>query len=159
MTDSVDRDLDREEMQQAFAERSTEALLEQLVDEGEQFHPEARALMEAELRRRGISHGQIEERKAARVHHPGTDEEPEGGRRVAVAAFDEEIFAEQASDVLTKEGIEAYVYHRSSLGPEFPTPDVDGTHLLLVAEEDEGRARLFLEAFAPAAEEKEGSRS
>jgi hypothetical protein len=153
-SDSVDRESpDLEEMKETFAQLSTEALLEQIVDEGEEFRPEALALMEEELRRRGVSRGQIEERRASRPHHPGSDEEPEGGRRVAVAAFEQEIFAEQAADVLQKQGIEAYVYHRAKLGPEFPTPDVDGTHLLLVAEQEEGRARLFLEGFAPAAKE------
>ena len=142
---------DLRSMREAFAELSNEVLLDQLANQADEFRPEALALMEEELGRRGVSRRDIE---AARVHHPGSEEEPEGGDLVEVATFEERLFALQAQDVLAQQGVDALLVDRRSIGPqEFPTPDVEGLHALMVPEAELARARLLLEGFTPAVEE------
>ena len=145
---SEDRDL--EEMQESFAEMSDDALMAQRVEQTDDFHPDAVKLMDDELLGRGFSRSEIDRRRAELLAHRA------GGPMVAVADFEERLFAQQAQDLLAQQDIDSVLQDPASLGPnEFPVPDIEGLHVVMVPRPDAERARLILSVFAPAADEEE----
>lgn len=141
---------DLEEMREYVAEMSDEALMEQRVEQTDDFRPEAVELMDAELQKRGFTRSEIDRKRAEFLAHR------KGGPMVAVADFEERLFAQQAQDVLGQEDIDSVIQDPRSPGPsEFPVPDVEGHHVVLVPEADAERAKLMLSVFAPAAESEE----
>lgn len=140
---------DLEEMRESVAEMSDGALMKQRVEQTDDFRPEALELMDKELQNRGFTRSEIDRKRAEFLAHR------EGGPMVAVADFEERLFAQQAQDVLGQQDIDSVLQDPRSLGPgEFPVPDVEGHHVVLVAEADAERARLILSVFAPAAEDE-----
>jgi hypothetical protein len=143
-------ELDLEEMRESVAEMSDEALMQQRVEQTDDFRPEAVELMDVELQKRGFTRSEIERRRAQFLAHR------QGGPMVAVADFEERLFAQQAQDVLAQEDVDSVILDTGSPGPgEFPVPDVEGRHVVLVPEADAERAKLMLSVFAPAAGEDE----
>lgn len=143
-------DDDVQTMKERFAEDSDETLMTRLVEKADEFEPEALKLMEEELLRRGVSRSKIQWRRA---EHHAPDHET--GSMVAVADFESRYFAQQALDVLKQKDVEGLIVDPASLGPnEFPIPDIEGFHVLLVPEENAEKARLLLSAFPPAADDE-----
>ena len=138
---------DLEELQENVAAMSDEALMKQRIEQTDDFRPEAVKLMDDELQKRGFTRSDMDRKRAEFVAHR------EGGPMVAVADFEERLFAQQARDVLAQEGVDSVIRDPRSLGPnEFPVPDIEGRHVVLASEADAERARLILSVFAPAAE-------
>lgn len=141
--------LDLEEMQESFTEMNDEALMAQRVEQTDDFEPAAVKLMDDELQARGFTRSEIDRRRAEFLAHR------KGGPMVAVADFEERLFAQQAQDLLRQQDIDSVLQDPASLGPnEFPVPDVEGQHVVLVPEADAERAKLILSVFAPAADEE-----
>lgn len=138
---------DLDEMRESVTGMSDEALMKQRIEQTDDFRPEAVKLMDEELQKRGFTRSEMDRKRAEFLAHR------EGGPMVAVADFEERLFAQQAQDVLAQEDIDSVIQDPRSLGPnEFPVPDVEGQHVVLVPEADAERAKLMLSVFAPAAE-------
>lgn len=138
---------DLDEMRETVSEMSDEVLLKQRIEQTDDFRPEAVKLMDEELQKRGFTRSEMDRKRAEFLAHR------QGGPMVAVADFEERLFAQQAQDVLGQEDIDSVIRDPRSLGPnEFPVPDVEGRHVVLVPEADAERAKLMLSVFAPAAE-------
>lgn len=145
MTDHQDLD----EMRESVTEMNDEALMAQRVEQTDDFDPAAVKLMDDELQARGFTRSEIDRRRAEFLAHR------QGGSMVAVADFEERLFAQQAQDLLGQKDIGSVLQDAGGLGPnEFPVPDVEGMHVVLVAPADAERAKLILSVFAPAADEE-----
>lgn len=148
-------DQDREHMQHTFETWNRETLLEELVLRGDDFVPEARELLRAELERRGVTAGALERARRAYGEAMAKRKLPLESL-VAVETFGDRISAEGAREVLRRSGVTAEVFGSDRLlfGPGLlavgPNPVV-----LKVAEHDAGRARAILADFNPAVEDEE----
>lgn len=141
---------DLEEMRESFADMNDETLMAQRVEQTDDFEPDAVKLMDEELQRRGFSRSEIDRNRAEHLARRG------GGPMVAVADFEERLFAQQAQDLLAQQDVDSVLQDPNSLGPnEFPVPDVEGVHVVLVPPGDAEKAKLILSVFPPASDEEE----
>lgn len=139
---------DLEEMQESITEMKDDALLKQRVEQTDDFEPAAVKLMDDELLKRGFSRSEIDRKRAEHLVRRG------GGPMMAVADFEERLFAQQAQDLLRQQDIESVLQDPASLGPnEFPVPDVEGVHVVLVPPSDLEKAKLILSVFPPASDD------
>jgi hypothetical protein len=126
-----------------WAERKDEELLKAYVLHSEDFTPEGRAVLEEEIRNRGISQERIEKfRKThARSASPAAEESSEEASLVTIAQFEHSYVANLAKGLLENEGISAFL----SGGRYAPKGSAGfaGTHLQ-VRRPDEERAREIL---------------
>jgi hypothetical protein len=137
----------RDDMVKTFEEWNNTTLLEELVERGDDYLPEAKDLMHEELRRRGITEAEIEQRTAA-YHKQLDDLDLRHHDLVVVETFGECLTAEAARNILNNEGIPAFLSGSDQLffGPGLlrfgPDPIT-----LKVAEANVQRAKEVLENF------------
>lgn len=142
-----------DDLRRELADLSDETLLSQLIEKPDDFEPAALEARIAELESRGVHRSRIERRRA---EHAASRQDHDTGPMEAVADFEDRIFAQQAANILEKKDISALIQDTASLGTrEFPVPDVEGFHVVLVPRPDAERARLMLSTFAPAAGDEE----
>ena len=139
----------REDMIRTFEDWSNATLLEELVERGDDYLPEARDLMHEELHKRGISEAEIEQR-TAHYHRQLEDLDLRHHDLVVVETFGDRLTAEAAQNILSDSGIASFLSGSDQLffGPGLlrfgPDPIT-----LKVAEANEARAREILESFEP----------
>ncbi|MCB1034338.1 MAG: hypothetical protein KDD47_10955 [Acidobacteria bacterium] len=146
-------DQDREHMQHTFETWNRETLLEELILRGEDFVPEAREMIQAELERRGVTPAAIERARKAYKEAMAQRKLPLE-ELVTVETFGDRISADGARDLLRRNGVESAVFGSDRLlfGPGLLSVGPDPV-VLKVAEHDAERAQQILVDFAPAAEE------
>ena len=139
----------REDMVKTFEDWNNETLLEELVERGDDYLPEARDLMHEELHKRGISEAEIEQR-TGQYHQQLDALDLRHHDLVVVETFGDRLTAEAAQNILKDGGIPSFLSGSDSLffGPGLlrfgPDPIT-----LKVAEGNEARAKEILDSFEP----------
>lgn len=144
------------DMERVLSSWNTDTLLEELTQRGDDFVPEARAFMHAELLRRGVAESEIEGAALAYSEHLSERKFSNEELKV-IRTFDSMTIAEAARDELEAAGIDCLVHGSDQLlfGPGLLRVGPDPI-TLKVAEHDEARARELLRTFAlPIADDDE----
>ncbi len=137
-------DQEREQIQHAFETWNRETLIEELVQRGQDFVPEARELLHAELERRGVTSAAIDRATQAYRETMAKRQLPPEAL-ITVETFGDRIEADAARQVLQREGVAGEVFgsNRMLFGSGLlavgPNPIV-----LKVAEHDAEKARGIL---------------
>ncbi len=141
---------DQENMQQVFETWNRETLLEELVRRSDDFIPEARKMLRAELLKRGVSDAAIEAAKQAYLTSLAKRKLPMENLTL-VRTFGDSLSAQAAQQLLLQEGIESEVHGSDRLlfGPGLLSVGPDPITLKVVAS-DADRGRELLEAFEQA---------
>lgn len=139
---------DREAVESIISSWSREALLEELVQRGEDYVPEAREILHQELLRRGVTETEIVRAAEAYAAHL-SERKFTRDRLVTIKTFDNMAIAVAARDELEAAGIDCLVHGSDSLlfGPGLLQVGPDPI-TLKVAEHDEASARATLRDFA-----------
>lgn len=137
-------DQEREQIQHTFETWNRETLLEELVQRGDDFVPEARELLEAELERRGVTSAAID--RARQAYRDAMNERKLPLEAlVTLETFGDQILAGAAQEVLHRNGVDSEVFgsNRMLFGSGLLAVGPDPI-VLKVAEHDAEKAREIL---------------
>jgi hypothetical protein len=145
------------EMEKIISSWNRETLLTELTERGDDFSPEARAFLHAELLRRGVTEEEIQ-LAAERYRSHLSERQFTHDELVVIRTFDAMPIAEAARDELEDAGIPCLLHGSDRLlfGPGLLRVGPDPI-TIKVAEHDATRARQLLESFAlPLSEDEVG---
>ena len=133
------------ELEKKYRALPDEVLLDFVRNEWEEFLPQARELIQSELRNRGYKDNDIQPLSTTE-----SEENPEldKGPLIKAAGCNERWIANQAQNILENQGIECFIDDSQSLAGPFPGISHDSINIM-VQEKDLTKATELLDTFPP----------